>query len=163
LAGARRVLDAGTAYLTTSLLEGVVDRGTGAAIRARGLRGPIAGKTGTTDDENDLWFVGFTPELVVVVWVGYDEPRKIGVPSSRGALPIWADYLEAISGGQIRGGFPRPREVERVEIDPMTGERALWGCPRNQTEYFLIGTAPIETCPHGMPSFPRFFERFFGG
>lgn len=163
LAGARRVLDAGTAYLTTSLLQGVVDRGTGAAIRARGLRGPIAGKTGTTDDENDLWFVGFTPELVVVVWIGYDEPRKIGVPSSRGALPIWADYLETISGGQIRGGFLRPREVESVEIDPMTGERALWGCPRNQTEYFLIGTAPVETCPRGLPSFPRFFERFFGG
>lgn len=157
------MLDAGTAYLTTSLLQGVVDQGTGAAIRARGLRGPIAGKTGTTDDENDLWFVGFTPELVVVVWIGYDEPRKIGVPSSRGALPIWADYLETISGGQIRGGFLRPREVESVEIDPMTGERALWGCPRNQTEYFLIGTAPVETCPRGLPSFPRFFERFFGG
>ena len=163
LAGARRVLDAGTAYLTTSLLEGVVDRGTGAGIRSRGLRGPIAGKTGTTDDENDLWFVGFTPELVVVVWVGYDEPRKIGVPASRGALPIWADYLLAISGGQIRGGFLRPREIESVEIDPLTGERALWGCPRNQPEYFLIGTAPVETCPHGMPTFPRFFERFFGG
>ncbi len=163
LAGSRRVLDAGTAYLTTSLLEGVVDRGTGAGIRSRGLRGPIAGKTGTTDDENDLWFVGFTPELVVVVWIGYDEPRKIGVPSSRGALPIWADYLAAISGGQIRGGFSRPREIESVEIDPMTGERALWGCPRSQPEYFLIGTAPVETCPRGMPTFPRFFERFFGG
>ncbi len=163
LAGSRRVLDAGTAYLTTSLLEGVVDRGTGAGIRSRGLHGPIAGKTGTTDDENDLWFVGFTPELVVVVWIGYDEPRKIGVPSSRGALPIWADYLAAISGGQIRGGFSRPREVESVEIDPMTGERALWGCPRNRPEYFLIGTAPVETCPRGMPTFPRFFERFFGG
>ena len=163
LAGSRRVLDAGTAYLTTSLLEGVVDRGTGAGIRSRGLRGPIAGKTGTTDDENDLWFVGFTPELVVVVWLGYDEPRKIGVPSSRGALPIWADYLAAISGGQIRGGFSRPREIESVEIDPMTGERALWGCPRSKPEYFLIGTAPVETCPRGMPTFPRFFERFFGG
>ncbi len=163
LAGSRRVLDAGTAYLTTSLLEGVVDRGTGAGIRSRGLRGPIAGKTGTTDDENDLWFVGFTPELVVVVWLGYDEPRKIGVPSSRGALPIWADYLAAISGGQVRGGFSRPREVESVEIDPMTGERALWGCPRSRPEYFLIGTAPVETCPRGMPTFPRFFERFFGG
>ena len=163
LAGARRVLDAGTAYLTTSLLEGVVDRGTGAGIRSRGLRGPIAGKTGTTDDENDLWFVGFTPELVIVVWIGYDEPRKIGVASSRGALPIWADYLAAISGGQIRGGFIRPREVESIEIDPMTGERALWGCPRSRPEYFLIGTAPVETCPRGMPSFPGFFERFFGG
>jgi penicillin-binding protein 1B len=163
LAGSRRVLDSGTAYLVTSLLEGVVDRGTGAAIRSRGVRGPVAGKTGTTDDENDLWFVGFTPELVVAVWVGFDEPRKIGVPASRGALPIWADYLMAISGGQIRGAFMRPREIESVDIDPLTGERALWGCPRTQSEYFLIGTAPVETCPRGMPSFPRFFERFFGG
>ena len=79
-----RVLDPGTAYLATSLLEGVVDRGTAVRVRRLGLEGPIAGKTGTTDDENDLWFAGFTPELVAVVWVGFDEPRSIGLQSSSG-------------------------------------------------------------------------------
>jgi len=164
LAGARRVLDPGTAFLTTSLLEGVVDRGTAAALRARGLRGPIAGKTGTTDEEYDLWFVGYTPEIVAVVWVGYDEPRAIGVPSSRGALPIWADFLERLSGEQVRGVFQRPTGVERVEIDPTSGARALAGCPESQPEYFLEGTVPSETCPARGPDRGRgFFKRLFGG
>ncbi len=147
LAGARRVLDPGTAFLTTSLLEGVVDRGTGRGIRARGLEGPIAGKTGTTDEEVDLWFVGFTPELVAVVWIGYDEPRRIGVPSSRGALPIWADFLTEVSGSRVRGRFVRPSSVEELAIDPETGARALTGCPRRAPEFFLEGSAPEETCP----------------
>jgi len=163
LAGSRRVLDPGTAYLTTSLLEGVVDRGTGAGIRARGLRGPIAGKTGTTDDEYDLWFVGFTPEIVAVVWVGYDEPREIGVPSSRGALPIWADFLAEISGSKVRGVFARPGGVERVEVDPESGARALAGCRQSAPEFFLEGTAPTETCPvGGRGGGGGFFRRLFG-
>jgi len=163
LAAARRVLDPGTAYLTTSLLEGVVDRGTAAGIRARGLRGPIAGKTGTTDDEYDLWFVGFTPEIVAVVWVGYDEPHPIGVPSSRGALPIWADFLAEVTGGQVRGAFTRPAGVERIDIDPATGARAFAGCPERRSEYFLAGTLPKQTCPPGAGPSPGFFERLFGG
>jgi penicillin-binding protein 1B len=163
LEGARRVLDPGTAYLTTSLLEGVVDRGTGVGIRARGLRGPIAGKTGTTDDEYDLWFVGFTPEIVAVVWVGYDEPRPIGVPSSRGALPIWADFLTEVSGGRVRGAFAKPASVERIEIDPTSGARAFAGCPEHRPEFFLAGTAPKETCPRGAGSRSGFFRRLFGG
>ena len=163
LAGARRVLDPGTAYLTTSLLEGVVDRGTGVGIRARGLRGPIAGKTGTTDDEYDLWFVGFTPEIVAVVWVGYDEPRPIGVPSSRGALPIWADFLAEVSGGNVRGAFAKPAGVERIEIDPISGARAMAGCPERRVEFFLAGTAPEETCPRGARSRSGFLDRLFGG
>jgi penicillin-binding protein 1B len=163
LAGARRVLDRGTAYLTTSLLEGVVDRGTGSGIRARGLRGPIAGKTGTTDDEYDLWFVGFTPEIVAVVWVGYDEPREIGVPSSRGALPIWADFLSQISGDRVRGAFTRPGVVVQVDIDPTSGARALPGCRERRSEFFLEGTVPEETCPLVAPREGGFFDRLFGG
>jgi membrane carboxypeptidase/penicillin-binding protein len=165
LAGSRRVLDPGTAYLTTSLLEGVVDRGTGVGIRNRGLRGPIAGKTGTTDDEYDLWFVGFTPELVAVVWVGYDDPRAIGVPSSRGALPIWADFMSEVTGGQVRGFFAQPSAVERVDIDPSSGARALRDCPERQMEFFLNGTAPETTCPAGggFDRGPTFLDRFFSG
>jgi penicillin-binding protein 1B len=163
LAGARRVLDPGTAYLTTSLLEGVVDRGTGSGIRARGLQGPIAGKTGTTDDERDLWFVGFTPEIVAVVWVGYDEPKEIGVPSSRGALPIWADFLGEVSSGRVRGVFARPSSVERIEIEPSSGARALAGCPERRPEYFLEGTGPTQTCPERAPGERGLFDRLFGG
>jgi penicillin-binding protein 1B len=162
LAGSRRVLDPGTAFLTTSLLEGVVDRGTGVGIRARGLRGPIAGKTGTTDDEYDLWFVGFTPEIVAVVWVGYDEPRPIGVPSSRGALPIWADFMTEVTGERVRGAFAKPAGVERIEIDPISGARALAGCRERRVEFFLAGTTPKETCPRGASPGSSFFDRLFG-
>ena len=162
LEGARRVLDPGTAYLTTTLLEGVVDRGTGAGIRARGLRGPIAGKTGTTDDEYDLWFVGFTPEIAAVVWVGYDEPQPIGVPSSRGALPIWANFLSEVTGERVRGAFTRPAGIEVAEIDPRSGARALSGCPEHRLEFFLDGTVPEATCPRGGGRPRGFFDRLFG-
>jgi penicillin-binding protein 1B len=144
-----RVLDAGTSYLVTSLLEGVADRGTAARVRASGLKGPIAAKTGTTDEERDLWFVGYTPDLVAVVWLGFDEPRSIGMSSSRGALPIWRRFVESSTGGTIRGAFIRPPEIERAAIDPRTGALALSGCPERRKEYFLRGTLPSHVCPTG--------------
>ncbi len=145
----RRVLGSGTAYLITSLLEGVVERGTAVRVRNSGLVGPIAGKTGTTDDEHDLWFVGFTPELVAVVWIGFDKPRSIGVPSSQAALPIWTRFIKDSLGTRIRGAFPKPSQVRQIEIDPRSGARALAGCPVRRTEYFLPGTEPVEVCPGG--------------
>ncbi len=145
----QRVIDAGTAYLATSLLEGVATRGTAAGVRRGGLEGPIAAKTGTTDDERDLWFVGYTPELVAVVWVGFDEPRSVGVQSSVGAMPIWRRFVTAATGGRVRGFFPRPREIERADIDPVTGAIALRGCERRREEIFLRGTLPETFCPGG--------------
>jgi penicillin-binding protein 1B len=144
-----RVLDRGTAYLATSLLQGVIQRGTGRSLRRHGLEGALAGKTGTTDDERDAWFVGFTPELVVAVWVGFDEPQSIGLSGSAAALPIWARFVREATGGEIRGGFVPPPGVVRVAIDPASGARALRGCPERREEYFLEGTVPEETCPGG--------------
>ena len=147
--GFERVLDPGTAYLVTSLLEGVAERGTAASVRAGGLRGPIAAKTGTTDEERDLWFVGYTPDLVAVVWLGFDAPRSVGLSASRGALPIWRRFVEGATGGAVRGAFLRPPEIERVAIDPATGALALAGCPDRREEYFLSGTLPTHVCPAG--------------
>jgi penicillin-binding protein 1B len=144
-----RVLSPGLAYLATSLLEGVALRGTAAGVRAGGLTGPIAAKTGTTDEERDLWFVGFTPDLVAVVWLGFDEPSRIGVPSSVGAMPIWREFVQGATGGTVRGVFPRPHDVERVEIEPKTGALALSGCRERRREYFLAGTLPEHRCPSG--------------
>jgi len=144
-----RVIDPGTAFLATSLLEGVAERGTAAGVRSTGLRGPVAGKTGTTDGEHDLWFVGYTPELVAAVWIGFDEPRSLGVPSSVGALPIWRRFIEDLTGGTVRGVFRQPAEVERVEIEPTTGALAFAGCPERRPEFFLTGTLPHDTCPAG--------------
>ncbi len=141
-----QVIDPGLAHLGVSLLEGVVNRGTARRLRSMGLVGALAGKTGTTDDERDLWFVGFTPELVAVVWLGFDEPRSIGVSSSRGPLPIWASFVKEAMGNRTRGLFIPPPNIERLEIDPESGALALPGCPRRQTEIFLAGTAPSEIC-----------------
>ncbi|UCE86021.1 MAG: PBP1A family penicillin-binding protein [Deltaproteobacteria bacterium] len=144
-----RVLDAGTAYLSISLLEGVVERGTARGVRAAGLHGPLAGKTGTSDRERDAWFVGFAPELVVVVWVGYDDPRSIGLPGSRAALPIWTRFVLDATGGTPRGAFLPPPEIVEVGIEPSTGALALSGCPDRQPEVFLSGTEPTEVCGEG--------------
>lgn len=165
LQGSVPAIDPAAAYLAVSLLEGVVDRGTAARVRAQGMRGPIAGKTGTTDDEFDLWFVGFTPELVAVVWVGFDDPAPVGLPSSRGALPIWTDFISDVLGQNVRGRFPRPAGLEQIAIDPASGARALSGCPRSRTEWFLEGTGPTTTCPveavAGDDEQPGFFRRTF--
>jgi membrane carboxypeptidase/penicillin-binding protein len=163
-----RVLDGGTAYLVTSLLEGVVDRGTASALRAQGLVGAIAGKTGTSNAERDAWFVGYTPELVAVVWVGFDEPRSLGLASSAIALPVWGRFLREATGGRVRGVFLRPPEVEAIEIDPVSGALALAGCPTRRIEYFLPGTEPTTTCPgwgeprrRDDPGGPNLLERIF--
>ena len=142
-----RVIDPGTAFLASSLLQGVVDRGTASSVRAAGIRGPVAGKTGTTDDERDAWFVGYSPELVVAVWVGFDEPRSLGLPASAVALPLWTRFFREATGGEVRGAFLPPGDVARVEIDPESGALALAGCPRHAPEYFLRGTEPTAVCP----------------
>jgi len=152
----QRVLDPGTAFLGISLLEGVVDRGTAASIRSAGIEGPVAGKTGTTDDGRDAWFAGFTPDLVVVVWVGFDEPRKTALTGASGALAIWTRFLLDATGGQVRGDFRPPDEVVQVAIDPGSGALALDGCPVHANEWFLLGTEPTRTCPEG-------FGGWFGG
>lgn len=151
-----RALDAGSAFLTVSLLEGVVDRGTARAVRAAGFIGPIAGKTGTSDESKDLWFAGFTPDLVAVVWVGFDEPRPMRHAAASIALPIWQRFLKDAAGMRVAGSFPRPPSVHVAEIDPVTGALALEGCPRRQPEFFLAGTEPRALCPDaGFPFFAR--------
>jgi penicillin-binding protein 1B len=149
-ARSERAIDAGTAYLATSLLQGVVERGTAASVRSAGLTGPIAGKTGTTDEEKDAWFVGFTPELVVAVWVGFDEPRRTGLTGASGALPLWIRFLKDATGGAVAGQFTTPPEVIEVNVDPSSGALALEGCPSQRSEVFILGTEPTRVCPEGV-------------
>src|SRR5690606_23829404 len=106
----------------------------------------------------DLWFAGFTPDLVAVVWVGYDEPRPMRHAAASIALPIWRRFLAAATGKHVPGAFPRPPSVRVAEIDPLTGALALDGCPRRQPEYFVVGTEPEATCPERRFPFP-FFAR----
>jgi penicillin-binding protein 1B len=146
----RRVLAPGVAYLMTYLLERVVDVGTGRGARAAGLTGAAAGKTGTTDDTRDAWFIGFTPELVAGVWVGLDRGGPTGLTGAQGALPIWTEFVRAISPGAERA-FPVPEDVVWREVDPATGLLATSGCPERRREPFLAATAPELPCDRHRP------------
>ena len=134
------------AYLMTSLLEGVIQRGTGR--RAAALGWPMAGKTGTTDDYKDAWFIGYTADLAAGAWVGFDQPASLGYgeAGSRAALPIWVSFMEKTGPGSSRNGFEVPSGIAIVEIDPETGLLAGPGCEEKTTEVFLEGTEPVEVC-----------------
>ncbi len=136
----RRVLSAAEAYLVTSALEGVIERGTGRAVREAGYLGPVAGKSGTTNGYRDAWFVGYTPEMAVGVWVGFDDGRAVGLSGSQAALPIFAAFLREALGPEGGDGFPEPEGVEWSGVpDPASGARGHCG---GRPEVFLAGTAP---------------------
>ncbi len=148
------------AYLATSLLKGVLDRGTGSKARAWGLRGPVAGKTGTTDGYRDAWFVGYTPELVIGVWVGFDDERAIRLTGSQAALPIWVDIARRLIPADFPD-FPVPSGIVSRAIDPRTGQLATAQCPERVTEVFLEETEPSVYCEiHGGGFWERMKQTF---
>ncbi len=140
----QRVLSRETAYITTNMLEDVIQRGTGK--RARNIGRPVAGKTGTTNDFTDAWFVGFTPSIAVGVWVGYDNNRSLG-PKETGAataLPIWQLFMEAALGRLPVVPFSIPENIVYAKIDPDTGLLAAPGQETAIVELFVRGTEPTE-------------------
>jgi penicillin-binding protein 1B len=149
-AGAARVVRQETTYLVTRMMESVLNEGTGAASRAMGFGAEAAGKSGTTNDTRDAWFSGFTPDIVTIVWVGYDDNSPINLPGSRAALPIWVEFMKSAVAGLGNRGFLPPEEgVVFVTIDKATGKRANPNCGgKTISESFLVGTEPMEeaTC-----------------
>jgi len=135
------------AYMLTHLLEGVLDRGTGRTVRERGFTFPAAGKTGTTNDYGDAWFVGYTPDLVTVVWVGFDQRQSLGLSGAQAALPIWTAFMKHAIAGQPRAEFTPPPGVTLVPIDLLTGGRATEQCPVVIDEAFYEGEEPQQPCP----------------
>lgn len=155
-APAREVMSPAEAWLVTSAMSSVIDRGTGRAARA--LNRPAAGKTGTTDGARDAWFVGYTPDLVAGVWVGFDDRQPLGAgeEGARAAVPMWTwfmrDYVRARHPPALE--FARPEGVVAVSVDPLTGMLPLPPTPGAQPpppapieEFFLAGTEPHETAP----------------
>jgi penicillin-binding protein 1B len=137
------------AYLITSLLEGVVTSGTGAAARALGVPGAIAGKTGTTNDGRDAWFVGYAPRLLAVVWVGFDSGEPHGLSGAEAALPIWADFMRQAIDAYPQPAFSVPGGVAFAGIDVSNGLRANRFCPMIARETFLAGSEPESCQEHG--------------
>ena len=157
----QQVLAPAVAYLVTFALQGVVEHGTGQALRTLGVAGPVAGKTGTTNDDRDAWFVGYTPHLAVGVWVGFDDGTSVGLTGAGAALPIFAQFVrQAVADGND-DDFPVPEGVEFAD--------AGRDCQR---EAFLTGTVPDQQCApiwsalrpvaRGIKSLVKGFLRLFG-
>ena len=142
-----RVIRQESAFLVVDMLRSVLNEGTAAGARGMGFAADAAGKTGTTNDYRDAWFAGFTPDLLCVVWVGFDDNTPVGLSGTRAALPIWVDFMKAALGGRKPTPFPTPPEgIVFVDIDKETGLLAGPGCPKTRTEAFVAGTEPREPC-----------------
>lgn len=143
----RDILQPQVAYLMTSMMKDVLDRGTGTRVRAMGFKGIAAGKTGSS---RDGWFAGYTPNLVCVVWVGFDDNSDLGLTGGATAAPIWADFM--IKALQLRpdlgGEFPDPGDLVTVDIDPTTGMVAQTDTANVRHELFLRGTEPGPGTPY---------------
>ena len=141
----QRVLTPQVAFMITSLLQSVINEGTGAGVRSRGFTLPAAGKTGTS---HDGWFAGYTPELLCIVWVGFDDNRELNRPGSQSALPIWTEFMKkAAAIIPLKGtDFEQPEDIVQAEIDPSTGLLATENCLQREKEYFIKGTEPKIYC-----------------
>jgi penicillin-binding protein 1B len=165
----RPALDPRVAYQVTSVLEDVINRGTGASVRARGFTGPAAGKTGTS---RDGWFAGYTSSLLCIVWVGFDDNRDLGVSGAAAAAPIWTEFMKRASALPAYANlqeFAAPEGVIALDIDPDTLQLATPACPLTRNEIFIQGSEPGEFCErHGGVMLTQtppvsWLSRLFGG
>ncbi len=142
------------------MMRSVINEGTGAGARAAGFTLDAAGKTGTTNDLRDAWFIGFTPELLTAVWVGFDNNQPIGLTGSQAALPIWTTFMKRALAGQRSRPFEVPDGIVFVDIDKDTGQLATDQCPHVIRQAFLAGTEPTDVCAlHGGNSVSRFLSK----
>jgi penicillin-binding protein 1B len=142
-------------YLLTHVMEGVVNRGTAAGSRAMGFRKTAAGKTGTTNDKRDSWFIGFTPQTLALTWIGFDDNDPTGLSGGDSAVPMWTRYMLAATPREPNQAFPVPSGITFVDIDKTSGGRATPNCPANMIvrEAFKQGTEPTELCrTHTQPT-----------
>ena len=145
----QRVADEDAVFVLTNILQGVVERGTGRGIRARGFSQPAAGKTGTSNDTRDAWFIGYTPTLAVGVWVGFDDNSSIGFTGGSLAAPIWAEFMKCAGDFYESYEFSMPPGVSFFKLDPITGKTVTDACPVDNSisELFIKGTQPPLLCP----------------
>ncbi len=142
----RPAISPDTAYVMTSMLRNVVERGTG---RRAAIDRPAAGKTGTTNDQRDVWFIGYTPRLIAGVWVGYDQQKTLGPKETggRAAAPIWSDFMRHALANEPPLDFPVPNEVTLVAVDQTTGQRVTPGSANAVFQAFKRGTEPAFPAP----------------
>jgi penicillin-binding protein 1B len=144
-----RIVRPAVAYLITGALKAVLRYGTGASAGRLGLDFPAAGKTGTTQDYKDAYFIGYTPAIVCGVWVGFDAPESLGLTGAQAALPAWVQFMQDAAPADPED-FPEPSGITMATIDPESGGLATPSCPKQIPLPFLIGTEPTQMCTlHG--------------
>ena len=141
-----RLITPAEAFIMNSMLQGVVREGTARSLQWRGITWPVAAKTGTTNDFRDAWFVGYTPDILALVWVGFDNGDSMKATGAAAALPIWADLMNAIPRYRSETEFEIPQGVEKILVCAVTGRPAVAGCPDPVEVYFLTAHAPGEKC-----------------
>ncbi len=150
---AEQVISPQLAYMMQFMLEFVINHGTGAGARTMGFRRPAAGKTGTTNDAKDAWFAGFTPNLLSVVWTGFDQKEELGLTGAQASLPAWTAFMKAATASRPPLDFTAPPGIVEVKIDPVTGFKATPYCPSTMVGVFPEAMAPTEDCPeHRSPA-----------
>jgi len=156
------VISPAKAYIMTSMLRSVIEEGTGRFLKNMGVSCPVAGKTGTTNSFKDAWFVGYTPDILALVWVGFDDGASIGATGSSAAMPIWADLVNAVPQYVSGEWFSAPPGVVKRVVCPESGQLAIrFKCPERMEEVFLSDNAPEKDCPvHRNESI---LQRFIGG
>jgi penicillin-binding protein 1B len=157
-----RLISPAKAFMITSLLRGVIETGTGRTLGNKGISWPVAGKTGTTNDFRDAWFIGYTPDILALVWVGFDNGGAIGATGAQAALPIWAQLMKAIPHQISHNDFRVPdgivtRTICNENGQPMVSEN----CDKPRQEFFLANNAPPPPRPKG--SIQGVFEKFIKG
>jgi len=149
-----QVYPARDAFVLVNIMKGVVDRGTAAGVRSLGYTNVAAGKTGTTNDKRDAWFIGFTPQTLTLTWLGFDDNTPVGLSGGQGAAPIWARYMEAVTAGQRNMDWAPPAGIVMTTDDETSGGLATPNCPRNTLvqDAFKDGTQPTQPCPLHSPA-----------
>jgi penicillin-binding protein 1B len=142
----KRVAPAGVCYVMDNMLKDVLDYGTGSKVRGLGFSKPYAGKSGTTSNYRDAWFIGYSPRILSLVWIGFDDGHSVRLAGGDACAPIWATHMNRIVGMVPDVDFRRPEDVVEREIDPESGLLATPYCPQTRSEVFVAGTEPAQLC-----------------
>src|SRR5439155_15762662 len=143
----KRVAPASVCYVMNDMLKDVFNYGTAAKARSLGFDRPFAGKTGTTSNYRDAWFIGYSPRILSLVWIGFDDGHSVRLAGGDACVPIWTAHMNRIAGLVPDVDWKRPDDVVTREIDPESGMLATPYCPHVRNEIFVAGSEPISVCP----------------
>ena len=143
----KRVAPAGECYVMNDILKDVFNYGTAAKARSLGFTRPFAGKTGTTSNYRDAWFIGYSPRILSLVWVGFDDGHSVRLAGGDACVPIWTSYMNRVAGLVPDVDWRRPEDIVERRIDPDSGMLATPYCPQTRAEVFVAGTEPTSVCP----------------